>query len=568
MLKRLLGLLIFIALVSLPAAAQDEPNPLAWIPADFAGYLRLSVNEADTLTMLNIATFAASFLQPERITFDPLSGLEGVLPLDTLDVDDFNFGSDIFPWLAGEVILVYQEFGPGLRTGTDDLVMIFPTNDLLQSASSLSRIIQGQDVLEKETYRDVTLYLADKTSIAFAQQAVLVGPTDLLKTLLDVQAGEGERLIDAPAFSQIAPTIPDDAMLSGYARGSEVARLLSFVLEGDESALPVLADLHEALQTYQEDATFEQLLLGGQIDGVGFSLQADTLRLNEVEVTVTLYTDDQAAPVSSGTISPDVLNLLPQNAMIVQSGTQANDAAMNLLTLLPLTNFSGQIVGAFPLMDTPGGDVLDVPTADDIEQVVSGFLTTLTREANFDLEHDLLQHLNGSYSVALLPRPNDPLPTLNLPYDVLIVAEVDDDTAALAATNRLAEILLPLNELETGRVSGLDFKIIEPDPLEGPVLQFGTVDNLLVIATGDALEQALNARRGDDRLVSRERWQAVSEDAVPQLYVDIPAFYSTFLPQFSGSQLQQIRQLSLHTEYLGDGLYQVDLKITMPSQMG
>jgi hypothetical protein len=98
------------------------------------------------------------------------------------------------------------------------------------------------------------------------------------------------------------------------------------------------------------------------------------------------------------------------------------------------------------------------------------------------------------------------------------------------------------------------------------VLQFGTVDNLLVIATGDALEQALNARRGDDRLVSRDRWQAVSKKAVPQLYVDIPAFYSTFLPQFTGPQLQQIRQFGLHTEYLGDGLYQVDLKITMPSQ--
>ena len=168
----------------------------------------------------------------------------------------------------------------------------------------------------------------------------------------------------------------------------------------------------------------------------------------------------------------------------------------------------------------------------------------------------------------MLPRPNDPLPTLNLPYDVLIVAEVDDDEATLESVDRLAEILLPLNDLESSTINELDFRLVQPDPIDGPLLQFGTVDNLLMIGTGDSLAVALNARRGDDRLVSRERWQAVSDGFIPQLYVDIPAFYSTFLPQFTGPQLQQIRQLGLNTAYVGDGLYQVNLKVTMPSQLG
>ncbi len=566
MLKPILWILL-ILLVSLPVAAQDDTDPLAWIPADFAGYLRLSVNDSDTLTMINVANFAASFLQPGRITFEPVSGLESVLPLDTLDVEDFSFVRDIFPWLDGEIILAYRQFGPGLRVDTADMVMIFPTENVLQSASGLSGVIQGQDVLEKETYRDLTLYLADKTTIAFAHQAVLLGPTDLVKTLLDVQAGDGDRLIDNIDFSPIQAAGSNPAMLSGYAQGSEILRLLSFIIDGDESALPLLGNIYEALQTYQDAVGFEQVLLGGQVDGVGFSLQADTLRLNEVDVTVTLYTDDPANPEPFAEISTDVLNLVPQNAMIVHSGPQGDVAAMNALTLLPLINFSGQLLGAFPLANAPANPALDVPTADDIEQVVGGFLMTLTREANYDLEHDLLQHLNGSYSVALLPRPNDPLPTLNLPYDVLIVAEVDDEVATLNATNRLAEILLPLNEVETSTVNGMEFHRIQPDPIDGPLLQFGTVDNLLVVATGDALDAALDARRGDDRLVSRERWQAVSGDSVPQLYVDIPAYYSTFLPQFTGPQLQQIRQLGLQTEYIGDGLYQVHLKVTMPSQL-
>ena len=93
-----------------------------------------------------------------------------------------------------------------MRVADDDVLMIFPTENILQSASDLSGVIQGQDILERETYRDLTLYLADKTTIAFAQQAVLVGPTDLVKTLLDVQAGEGERLIDDETFSHIQST--------------------------------------------------------------------------------------------------------------------------------------------------------------------------------------------------------------------------------------------------------------------------------------------------------------------------------------------------------------------------
>jgi hypothetical protein len=96
------------------------------------------------------------------------------------------------------------------------------------------------------------------------------------------------------------------------------------------------------------------------------------------------------------------------------------------------------------------------------------------------------------------------------------------------------------------------------------------VDDLLMIATGDALEMSLDARRGDDRLVSRERWQALSREAIPQLYVDIPAVYNTFLPGFAdGFELQQaIHQLGWHSHYLGEGRFQVRLMVTLPSQLG
>src|SRR5690606_3798679 len=207
---------------------------------------------------------------------------------------------------------------------------------------------------------------------------------------------------------------------------------------------------------------------------------------------------------------PTVLDLIPQNAMLVQSGSNAQGAAYDLLTVLPLANFASQVIGAFPVQPSTAttSGALTVPTATDIEQVLGGLLMTLNRQANFDLDHDLLQHFTGSYAVALLPRPNDPLPPLNLPYDLLLVADVDDPEEALDGAARLTQILLAQNELGTVEVEEMPFRVVEHNG--DPVLWLGTVDNMLVLATGTALDQALDARIGDDRLINRERWQKVS----------------------------------------------------------
>ena len=566
--KRALWILWLLALGIMPAAAQDAFDPLALIPADFAGFVRLQVRDGDTLSALNVASFAASYLQPQRAQYQPLQGLEDVIPLAQFDVEDVSFAQDISPWLNGEIVVAYQTFGPGLQAGVEDRVLILPTADVLQSASSFSRILNQQDVLQQDTYRGATLYMADKTTIVFTPHTVLAGPTALVKTLLDVQAGDHERLIDSEAYLTATANRPQNAVVSGYLAGEEVLRALSVLLEGDESAVPILENLSQALRAYREDASLEQLVLGNALDGVAFHLQADTLRLNSVRVNLTLYDAEHTAPVVETRFNTDLLNLLPQNAMVVHSGTDAPGAVYDFLTALPLANFAGQVVGAFPIPPsaTATAPALDVPDASHMTQAIDGLLTALRQQRDFDLEDDLLQHLGGSYSLALLPRPNDPLLPLNLLYDVLIVAETDDAAAAQAGAQQLAEALLALDRLEAHIVDDLEFQAVMIDG--EPVLQIGVVDDLLVVATGEALEQALDARRGDDRLITRERWQEVSGDSVPQLYVDIPAIYSTFLPQLAGPQLQLIRQLSARTEYLGDGVFQVRLLVTLPSQLG
>lgn len=562
MFKRILWVMLALALGVLPAAAQD--NLLGWIPADFAGFVDLRIREGETFTTLNLAALVASFLQPERIQYQPLQALENLIPLNHLDIEDVSFQNDIFPWLSSRVIIAYAAIGPDFQDAEDHTVLILPTRDVLQSASSFSRIMQAQDILEQESYRGQTLYLADKTTIAFVPEAVLIGPRELVEAVIDTHAGETERLIDQPAYTAVVTASPQNAIVSGFIKGSEALRVLSVLIEGDESALPVLQGLSDVLDTYRQGTSLEEIILDEALDGVAFGLQADTVRLNTVHVTLTLFTDAVTTPAAAAEFNSDLLNLLPQNAMIVQNGTDAPGAIYNLLAALPLVNFAGRVVGAFPVQSTMPEESLSTPGASDIEQALGGWLSVLNRQANFDLDHDLLDHLNGSYTVALLPRPNDPLLPLNTPYDVLLVAEVDDPEAALNGAAQLTEVLLPLNPLENATIDDIEFSVVKHQG--EPVLQMGIVDNLLVVATGDALEPSLDARRGDDRLISRDRWNEISRDTVPQWYVDIPAVYSTFLPQYVGPQLQEIRQLGLRTEVLGEGLFQMHLTVTRPSQ--
>jgi hypothetical protein len=568
MFKRAVSTVALILLLISPAAAQEDLQPEAWIPTDFAGFLTLHLDSGDTLLGLNMAAFVASFLQPTRFAFEAIQSLDAVIPLTQLDVENVSFNTDILPWLGGDIILAYKEFGENLVVDDDDLLMILPTRDALQSASSFSRILENQDLLERETYREITLYLADKTTIAFTPQAVIIGQTDAVKSALDLQSGEGESLVDSATYQAIQGASPDNALVSSYIKGSEAMRVFSVLVSGGESSLPLFKALGEALSEHRGDSSFEQIMLGDSLDGVGLYLQPDTLRMGAMRATVTLYDADQPEAVATAEFNTAALDLIPQNAMVVLDGSDAVGAVYDLLYALPLTNFAGRILGGFPLRESAGSTsgAIEEPTPDNIKQAVDGVLMALDEVTDFDLQDDLLQYLSGSYAVAFIPRPNNPNP-LGLPYDVIVIAEITDE-AALDGLVVLTRAVLGLEELESITVDDFDFQTVEVETAVEPAISMGVVDQMLVITTGSAAEPVLDARRGDNQLVSRPRWQNISEESIPNLYLDIPAIYNTFFPQAGGSSLQRISQLGARTTYLGDGLYRVEVQVILPGGLG
>jgi hypothetical protein len=576
--------------------ADDDFKPEDWIPADFVGFVRIRMDaEGVALGDLNAALVAAAMLQPARVTISQQLGYETFVSLSALDVEDASFATDILPWLNGEVVLAYRQLGPGLSAEEEDVLMIFPSNDLFASADAMGRIIQEQDLGDEATsYRDMNIYSGDRASFAFVPEAVLVGSVEAVQAALDVRAGEADALTAQPlyatiqdAHAQTEASPVSEEIIFAYLNGDDVVMpALSLLLSGSESGEPLLIALGEALRAIRSSEGFETSLLSDAPDAVSVSIAvtAPVLTAPILDATAIMHVPETGAVglgagSTEATETPDadtpavfdasVMEYIPRSAMMVQSGPDAAGAGYDLLVSLPLYSFSGQVLGGF----SPTGSaatpspLVDQPTAAHMEAAVTSFLEALDLVADYNLEDELLAHLDGSYAVALLPRPNDPTPMLNTPFDLLILAQVDDGEAAATGAAGFIETVLNLGNFETETVDDQTFETLRLSPSGDPVLQIGIADgDILVIGTGSALERALDAERGDNRLIDQQRWQDVTEGSseMPNLYINFDALFNTLAPA-PGGEVPPVgaRQLAAHVHSIGEGLYQLQATITL-----
>jgi hypothetical protein len=579
--------LCLLLIFSLPVSAQIGTStgtgmpPESYVPADFAGFIRARVDVADAFP-LQIAAVAAYRLQPSRVNIENFQGYDSLFPMDILDVEGATFSVAIQPWVNRELVIAYRTFEEGLTTTSENVLLILPVDDVTLAATFLAPVLQLQDHLERTTYRDVSLHIGDKAAFAFAPEVVFIGAEEVVKEALDVRTGVGERLIDQSNYQTVSAASPDNTMMFAYMGGENARTALSLLLNVDVSAEPLLQALGETLQeAHRNEGTFEAALLTSAIDAIGVSVVIDDLPLLPgggfvsgpegrpvvVRFITTFYTADKTQFNVDTSFDESVLNMIPQNAMVVQSGGNARGALYDALYALPLANFAGRILGAFPVPESVGSvnELVTVPSAADLERSVNGFLSVLENVGDFQLTEDLLRHFTGSYTVALLPRPNNPTPVLNTPFDLLVVAEVDEGSLVVDNLTRLIELLSPTSEFEDETISETAFRTLRQVDTGEVVLRLGVVDGMLVIATGSSLEPALQAWAGDNRLIDRERWLAVSEDAVPHLFVNLDSIFNVFF-QIGGTPIgQQVNVLAARGQQVADGLYQLQVMMTLPT---
>jgi hypothetical protein len=557
--------LVFALFTLTPAAAQEE-SLLDWIPAEFDAFIRIDMSDAaEMLDSLNNGVFVATVLQPTRMAIENALSYDDFFPLAVLDVENVSFETAILPWLGDELIIAYRNLPPDYRVARDDVLAIFPTDDAFGSANTLSDVIQAQDLLEPTTYRGMTIYQGDRISLAFTPLAVLIGSEDAIRMALDTEAGDAPALTSDATYQSVRAAMDDNPPLFTYLRDEAAAASLAYLLSGREDTAPLLAAVGEAFADVHRVETIEAALLNGELDAVGVSLQIGTVLPRNVGATVVVHTAEEGLIESSSAFDSAVLEFVPRSALLVQSGADVQNTAYISLAALPMANFAARVLGGFPIQPTPGAlSGLPAPTAENLEIVVNDFTAAVEDVNGIDLFDDVLDHLDGSYTFALLPRPNDPLPILNTPFDALLVAQVNDGEEMLANLSDLLEVFLGAESLETEQMEDQTFTTLFAPDTDEPLLRMGLVDDLLLIATGDSARIALNAWHGDNRLISQERWQVLNEDTMPNLYVDIPAFYNTFLPISGGQTVDVLRQVGIHSRSLGDGLYEIKLRVTLP----
>ncbi|MBC6937478.1 MAG: DUF3352 domain-containing protein [Chloroflexi bacterium] len=563
------GFLIFwmLALAVLPAAAMDAAVEAAdLVPADFAGFIRLRVesNAALTLGNLNVSAALAAELQPARVRLTQALTYDDLIPLNALfDVENASFESVVLPWLGGEVVLAYRRFDAALKTEPDDVLLILPAANLFQAAASLRPILEAQDFPDRDAYRGVTLYRGDRSAVAFTSSAVLVGAEEVVRAALDVAAGEAEPLTAGPAFRAVQAAISPEAFLFAYTAGDYLPPALTGLISGRVEAGPLFAALGGALRDAHGEPRLETLLLGGGFDGAAISLEID--RDNARYTAAAVFHPSETPKLNrQSTFDPALLDMIPRAALLVQRGDSLQTLAYDTLALLPLSNFGGQMIGGLPLT-TAGGSSPQVlpPTAADLQSAVEGFFDGLRAAGGFDPRSSLLDYLPGGYALALLPRPNDPLPVLGVPFDLLLVAPAEGGEEAVDGARRLLELAFGLQPVGE---AGAPF--VRLGRGQTPIFEIGVVDGVLIVATGDAAQRALAARRGDNRLVDQPGWLALNTPEAPGLYLDSAVFFNTFFPTPGGrvpGENERVR-LGLWSGQRDDDLFELRLVVALPTQ--
>ncbi len=151
--KRILLLILplLVVLTRLSPLAAQSADPTDWIPADFTGFVRLDMTEAQfTLNDLNLSLFVAAVLQPARFQYTEPQGFDSFFPLDSFDVEGASFSQSVLPWLRDEVIVAYRQLGAQFDASPEETLLILPSRDAFTSASFLQAIVEAQDLRRDE----------------------------------------------------------------------------------------------------------------------------------------------------------------------------------------------------------------------------------------------------------------------------------------------------------------------------------------------------------------------------------------------------------------------------------
>ena len=70
------------------------------------------------------------------------------------------------PWLGSDMAIAYRKFDAGLGAINNDILMVLSSTNVLDATSRIEKVLKGQDLPQRETYRGITIYEGDKAAFA------------------------------------------------------------------------------------------------------------------------------------------------------------------------------------------------------------------------------------------------------------------------------------------------------------------------------------------------------------------------------------------------------------------
>ena len=344
--------------------------------------------------------------------------------------------------------------------------------------------ILGEDQHEESTYEGTDiLYAPPATSddegmaAARAGDLVLIATTpDDLYPLIDTADGRTDAITTVPEFTAVRDELPTDFLMFAFTNSIDTT-------DADFGPFAMFADQFST-------ESFTGLTVAA--DEPGFRMES-----------VTLAAEGETLPAGADNYESDLVTKAPEDSLLFMSG--ADLGSTGVLDVLGAT-----VIGLAMGM---GGPTATPDPNTSAEEYIAQQYEAAESLIGINLQTDLFQQLSGEYGGWLAANLE------NEDVSGLFASGVDDAETVSNALQQLSFLIQGASGAETPlttrEVDGGQVYVIDLGDEAGSTLEFGVVDDNLVVGKGEAVDRFAEAP--DDSLADNEQFQAVM-DTLPVEY--------------------------------------------------
>lgn len=537
---------------ALPAAAQTNTDPAAYLPDSIPLYFEVRTDEAGLDGFRSLLQTLARFSNsspPETdllhwVVFEALP--DGALPgIETVE--------DLVSWTGGRIgVGAYSNLVTDpTKPTTSDFAIVFPVADISGAQAFVELVTADATAPETLAFGDV-YDLQNGTSLFVDETVIWLGtPFAIEQGINDLAGGT---LADADWYNNVKSQLPADPLMSGYINGEWMRSQVAQQEAMSPPDAPSAAVLFETvLRLHPAESAMEDAFLQfPPFIGAGFTVEYVDGRL-DITAAATVDATYPAPTLTTETAGAGLLDVIPADAVLVYDtydGAIPIGAVGGLALLGPAIGsvfdsivFQLENPGVPTPTPTPTPTPLPPPTADELIAQAQPYIQEAEALLGISLA-ELYGLINGELAIAVFPPESSPtiteFGTMVTPGFALWLQTADPERF-LEVIERSRDSL----SLLTGSpISGTAAILFESDTLNGvEVMYFGTVGtaprgvygvlngDILFLTTENSLETVLNAASDDTSITQTRAWHndvyesfGVGQEVL--IYVDLSKYMS------------------------------------------